>query len=351
MTNTMTTCNGGTSTVLENLSLDAWQEMVESHTQSTPFHHRNWIELIQDQYQFPLHIPAIRQHGEVSAGLPFMETRTVLGRRKLIALPFTDCIRPLATDEQSEQTLINAICSNLPGGCQSTILRTDQHNFRAVSTSPWVRHTLDTSRPLDGVVGQFSSMLRRNIRRAQRRDLRFERRDDMAAVDEFYRLHLMTRRKLGVPIQPRHFFVRLHRWMISQGLGYVGVVTKRNEVIAAGIFLTYKQTVVYKYVASDPSALDHRPNEWLTYHAIREAVENDMAVFDFGSSHRNHQGLCRFKRKWGAVESDLFEYSLSGRECRSANKSGTPNLLASVIKHSPLFVCRGLGEIFYRYSP
>ena len=351
MANTISTCNGDTSTVLENLPLSTWQETVESHSQSTPFHHRNWLQLIQDQYKFPLHIAAIRQQGEVSAGLPFMETRTILGRRKLIALPFTDCIRPLATDEQSEKALINAICSNSPSGCPPTILRTDQHNYQAVSTSPWVRHTLDTSRPLDVLVSQFSSVLQRNIRRAQRRDLRFERRDDMTAVDEFYRLHLMTRRRLGVPVQPRGFFVRLHRWMLSQGLGYVGLVRKGNVVIAAGIFLTYQQTVVYKYVASDPSALNHRPNECLTYHAIRETVDDGKAEFDFGSSHRNHEGLCRFKRKWGAVESGLLEYSLSGPECRSASKSGTLNLLAPVIRHSPSFVCRGLGEVLYRYSP
>ena len=62
---------------------------------------------------------------------------------------------------------------------------------------------------------------------------------DSEALDAFYRLHLLTRRRLGVPIQPRKFFRGVQRWLIANGLAFVGLVKKQDAIIAAGVFLTY----------------------------------------------------------------------------------------------------------------
>ena len=82
---------------LSRITLDSWQDYVATHPQSTAFHHRNWLELISAQYGFPTCIYGIVKDGEIVAGLPFIETKSPLGKRKLSSLPYTDSIRVLAS--------------------------------------------------------------------------------------------------------------------------------------------------------------------------------------------------------------------------------------------------------------
>ncbi len=123
-----------------------------------------------------------------------------------------------------------------------------------------------------------------------------------------------------------------------------------HSVIAAGVFLTYNDTLVYKYVASDVSALNDRPNECLVFHAIRMAVEGGYATFDFGISKRSQEGLRQFKSKWGAVEHDVHMEYITGDPQPLTEDSVAMKLISMAIKHSPSVVCRMLGEVFYRYS-
>ena len=82
--------------VVRHLTLDEWQVFADSHPDRTIFHHRNWIQLLVDTYGFRLHIPAVKQNGHILAAVPFLETRNIWGARKLISLPFSDCMSILS---------------------------------------------------------------------------------------------------------------------------------------------------------------------------------------------------------------------------------------------------------------
>src|SRR5215475_4066167 len=77
---------------LHYLDLAEWQEFVDSQPDSTAFHHRKWIEMIQQQYQMKIYIPCLRDAGQIQVAIPFLSTRTLYGARKLISLPFSDCL-------------------------------------------------------------------------------------------------------------------------------------------------------------------------------------------------------------------------------------------------------------------
>ena len=79
-----------------DLDLDEYQRFVESHRESTIFHHRCWLELLCDQHGFAFHIPALKENGRVVAAIPFLETRSIFGNKKLVSLPFTDSLAVLA---------------------------------------------------------------------------------------------------------------------------------------------------------------------------------------------------------------------------------------------------------------
>jgi CelD/BcsL family acetyltransferase involved in cellulose biosynthesis len=213
-----------------------------------------------------------------------------------------------------------------------------------------VRHHLELTGSVDQVRARFDRKVLQNLRRAERSDLRFTASTDCDAMEIYYRLHVATRRKLGVPVQPRSFFRRLHRRVLSQGLGFVGLVYRHDAAVAGGVFLGHNRVLFAKYLASDPNGLHCYPNEYLLDNAIRTALETGYRVFDLGLSKKEHIGLRRFKVKWGAVESAVFQENISGSCGRLGQDSALLRMANVAIRHSPAAVCRLLGEVFYRYS-
>jgi hypothetical protein len=166
----------------------------------------------------------------------------------------------------------------------------------------------------------------------------------------FYRLHVLTRRKLGVPVQRWRFFQRLHERIMERGLGFVGLVRQAEAVVAAAVFLGYKKTLIYKYGASQPDALACRPNEWLFASVLREAAQEEYDRLDFGVSSVRDTGLRRFKRKWNSEEMDVYHAHLWGPVPQCGGTSRLRPLATTVIQRSPTVVCRSLGALLYRYS-
>ena len=110
---------------LVRLSLGEWQDLVDSQSEVTPFHHRNWIELIAKQYRLRVEIPALIEDGAVTA-LPFVETRSITGHRKLVSLPFTDCIRIITTDVSKISTFLEALRDDSFSQGRPVLVKTDQ---------------------------------------------------------------------------------------------------------------------------------------------------------------------------------------------------------------------------------
>lgn len=90
----------------------------------------------------------------------------------------------------------------------------------------------------------------------------------MQSVDGFYRLHVVTRKRLGLPVQTRICFRRWHSMIIESSPEFVGIVRAGRLPVAAAIFITDDRTMMYKYGASDPSALGLRPNDFLFFNAM-----------------------------------------------------------------------------------
>lgn len=337
--------------ILQELSLGQWEVFVRSQISMTTLHHRFWLELLMEQYGFRPKILGLADAQGIRAAVPFLEITRPWGTRHLVSLPFTDCV-PVRGNSPDDVELLRVLLQSYPfAEYKTVVIRNDRQWTTFPIEHGVVRHLLDLTRSIDEIQASFKSALRRNLRHAEAAGLRFERNDDAESMDAFYRLHLLTRRKLGVPVQPKNFFRRFHHWIIANGLGFIGVVkNKRDDVVAAGIFLTYGDTTIYKYGASDPQALADRPNEFMMLGAIREAVVDGKTRFDFGTSRLRDVGLRRFKRKWGAKEVARPSEYLVGRISDSDHDSPVMRLASTVIRHSPTWVCRTLGEFFYRFS-
>ena len=212
-----------------------------------------------------------------------------------------------------------------------------------------VIHRLALGPDSEAILAGMSKGKRRDVRASQRKDLtirRAEREQDL--TETYFRLHVATRRRLGVPPSPKRFF-RLF-WQAHRRAGPWVRARRRAGGDPRGerVFLTGNGTVVYKYSASDANRRGTMPNDLLIWTAIREAGEQGFTSFDFGRTELHSTGLREFKSRWGAVEEPLV-YSSIG-EPAADELPATPGLLGKVLRRSPVWVTRATGELFYRYA-
>ena len=343
------------ATVLE-LTDPRWTDFVATHPAATPFHHPDWTRLVAGCYGFrPFAFAVSDATGAVRAGLPVVEVRHLGGGTRWVSLPYTDYCPPLASTREHQQQLAAALQrSSRAAGVRRVEIRAPVADEPAAGPHG-LRHVIALNDdPAKVYAGFHRSQVQRNIRRAEREGLTVRQGsspDDL--LDTFYRLHLQTRRRQGVPVQPRRFFRLLWDYTIATGLGSVLVVEAAAQPVAAGVFLRWNETVVYKFGASDESSWKLRPNHMLMWHAIRTACEQGYRWFDFGRTDIGHEGLRNFKLSWGAVEEPIFHETLGAAPEPAPSADGSKGMatrvLGTVIRHSPPLLCRAVGEALYRY--
>ncbi|MBO0807326.1 MAG: GNAT family N-acetyltransferase [Actinobacteria bacterium] len=331
-----------------------WGDFVAGHPEATPFHHPGWAGLVAGCYGFRAFALATSdESGAIRSGLPVIEVRHLGGAPRWVSLPYTDYCPPLVLAGADEQQLAAGLWrASGSAGVRQVEVRAPLPGA-AASGSPALRHVLPLDPdPAHVYAGFHHSQVQRSIRRAEREGLTVRAAtlpQDLAGT--YYRLHLRTRRRQGVPVQPRRFFRLLWESAVSTGLGSVVIVEAAGVPVAGAVFLAWNGTVIYKFGASDPGAWRLRPNHLLFWHAIRTACQHGYRWFDFGRTDAGQQGLRDFKLSWGAVEKPLVYGTLGGGPARIPAATGIAGrVLGPVIRRGPLLLCRMAGESLYRYT-
>jgi len=343
-------------TVLE-LADPRWTDFVAAHSAATPFHHPNWTRLVADCYRYRTFALAVCDAaGAIQAGLPVVEVRHLRGGSRWVSLPYTDSCPPLVSTRDQEEQLVAALrWSSRAAGVRRVEVRAPVAGDSAASPHGLHHVIALNDDPAKVYAGFHRSQVQRNIKRAEREGLTVRLGSSPKdLLDTFYGLHLRTRRRQGVPVQPRRFFRLLWDYTIATGLGSVLIVESAGQPIAAAVFLTWNGTVIYKFAASDENSWSLRPNHLLIWHAIRTACEQGHRWFDFGRTDIGHEGLRNFKLSWGAVEEPLCYVSLGATPEPAPSSPGSEGtatrVLGTVIRRSPPLLCRAVGEVLYRYA-
>jgi Acetyltransferase (GNAT) domain len=282
----------------------------------------------------------------VRAGLPLALISSPLTGRRLVALPFSDLCPPLSGDgaEHGLVAAVNDLCVSL--GIE---LRVHGPLAGVGRPGPAYHHHLVCLEPdVEAVQRRFTRrQALQGVRRAQREGVVVEHRTDPKALAAFYRLHAATRKRQGIPTQPRRFILAF-AGLFEQELGFVSLASVGGRPIAAAVFLAFNGVLTYKYGASDPRFLDRRPNNLLFLDAIRWGCEQGLHTFDMGRTDLGHDSLRAFKLMWGAEER-LLQYTEVGEAAAARRSSDPPQAMRVLIRRMPPILSRGLGELFYRH--
>ena len=167
------------------------------------------------------------------------------------------------------------------------------------------------------MVSRFDSQVRRAIRKAERSNVSALVARNRQAIDDFYRLHVQTRRRHGLPPQPASFFANIYEHIIKPGLGFIVLARRGSRPIAAAVFFRFGKNAVYKYGASDKRFQEFRANNLVMWQGIQLLARTGIEKLHFGRTDSENDGLRRFKLSWDTQEEtiDYFRVDPSGRPC------------------------------------
>lgn len=330
-----------------------WARFVDEASEASVFHHPEWLALLHRTYGYPLAACCVVRAGRVEAGLPVARVVSRLTGRRLVALPFSDLcgpVVPAAAEGRRGELLEGLVALSWREALDLEIRATVDDLPGGHPTDEFLHHRLRLGK--GSVVADrrpVSSSARRGARKARHAGLVAERHTGDWGLAEFYRLHLRTRRRQGVPIQPKRFIMGLER-LFARGLGFTMLVRDGNEVIAAAVFLTCNGVLTYKYGASDERRLNARPNNLLFTEAIDWGAGNGCHTLDFGRTSPENTGLAAFKRGWGAEERTVgYTSTAADADLHLVEDGRAARTLKVLIQRGPPGLSRLTGELLYKH--
>ncbi len=327
-----------------------WAELSSTAGTALVFHHPAWLRLIQRQYGCSLGAWALTaSDGRLECGLPFALMRSRLAGTRLVALPFSDsCSLLLAPGSRVDPGEFSHRLAreSVRRGLDLEVRATFPAGHGAHIVKSFLEHRLALGPDVAAVESKFARGHRRGVAKAIRDGVTVERRTDTDALRRFYRLHLATRRRQGLPTPSKRFILGFSR-LFDAGLGFVILARQHERDIAAAVFLTTGATLMYELGASDVQFLRSSPNNMVLMEAIRWGCETGHQTLHFGRTDLDNEGLRRFKRGWGTDESTLHYCRFGSPIQTSSGRSR--KVLSRAISGGPPVLGRLVGAAYYRH--
>jgi lipid II:glycine glycyltransferase (peptidoglycan interpeptide bridge formation enzyme) len=139
--------------------------------------------------------------------------------------------------------------------------------------------------------------------------------------------------------------------MIASGLGFMAMAEWDNKIIAGTVFLTYRDTLYYKFNASDGKYLPKRPNNLIIWETIQYACLHGFKFYDLGRCTPEEESLRIFKSYWGAKEVALpyYYYPVVKGITAASENSARHAAMRFFSRIMPQAAFRVVGSILYKH--
>ena len=335
---------------IDPLAGGAWDGLVAGREDHSIFHRSAWARVLVETYGHrPVYLRVLADDRE-AALVPLMEVHSPLTGRRGVSLPFSDFAGPLWIDAGQAGDVYAALAEladdrnwkhlDLRGGGPPPGRTPAFQGFEA--------HQLDLRPGLESLEKGVDSSVRRALRKADGRALRLSVETGEDAIASFFRLHVRTRRRHGLPPQPESFFRSISKHLLQQGHGVVVLARLGATPVAGAVFLWSGGHAIYKFGASDPRHWPLRPNQRVMWAAIEHLVKAGCRSLHFGRTSKGDEGLARYKRSWGCVSFPL-DYDRYSPVHRAWLPPASPRAERHplIFGHLPLFVERIAGRLIY----
>jgi len=304
--------------ILDPVHDPGWDHVVALHRDAGCFHTSAWAKVLHKTYNHQPFYLQFSRGRRLAALIPLMEVRSPFTGRRGVCLPFSDACEPLIFDPEA----VGLVRDQLVRFAQERRwkhleIRGGKFFQLARSATKFYGHTLDLRSGAEELTTRFASPVRRAIRKAERSDVSAVVVRNRPAIGDFYRLHVQTRRRHGLPPQSASFFLNIYDHIVRPGLGFIVLAQRGSRPIAAAIFFRFGKNALYKYGASDKRFQELRANNLVMWQGIQFLARNGAEKLHFGRTACENDGLRRFKLSWDTKEDtiDYFRVDPLGRQC------------------------------------
>lgn len=333
-----------------------WKQLVEAHPYAGIFHSPQWVNVIVETYGFePEARILVDDDGTPRAGIHYMRVNDMMGPRT-VSLTFSDFCDPLVTSEEEWHALIDDLVAEerpMALRCLHNDVPLGDDRFKTTYKARW--HGLTLERDVETRWMDLHPAARRAIRKAEGMGVEVQFRQDEEAMRAFFEMHLGIRKyKYQLIAQPYSFFQNILRYVIQPADGAVALAMHDGEPVGGTVFLTYKNTLYYKFNASSPHHLEVRPNDLIVWQGIQYGTSKGLKYFDFGLSDWDQEGLIRYKRKFADDEGAISFLKLSAQMEPTPETRQMRGLLPQLTdmltdEGVPDAVTEQAGAVLYRY--
>lgn len=336
-----------------------WEAFLAAHPRSSVFHTTAWLDSLRRTYGYqPICFTTSSPNDPLQNGLVVCRVESWITGHRLVSLPFSDhcdfLIDTLANvpillaalsqecrEQKQAYVEIRPLCP--PDGIEPFFSPTSEYCFHELNLAPALANLFQNF---------HKDSTQRKIRRAERENLTEQVGRSESLLVGFYRLQQLTRRRHGVPPQPRSWFRNLIN-CFGNAL-QIRLAFKADRPIAGILTLRHKHSLVYKYGCSDPEFNNLGGMQLLFWRAIQEAKESGLRKFDLGRSDVDNEGLITFKDRWGATQSTLsyLRHAPSGRPPRDAKRARADwrsRLAKQIFSHAPDGVLSMATNLLYKH--
>lgn len=330
-----------------------WERLIAARDSSV-FHSSQWIRAVTATYGFDVKARVLMGDSGPIAGISYATVEGLNGLR-VASFPFSDFIDPIASSSGEW----NALCSGLlEMGVPLTIrclrnpIPLNDKRFELMNRARW--HAIDLRPEEDAKWEQLAPAARRAIRRSREARVDIDHAQTAEELRAFYELHLKLRKhKYRLLAQPFAFFENLWREFIAADTGTLLLARVNGEIVAGIMFLEWKDTLYYKFNASDPAFSECRPNDGLLWAGIEHGQKRGLRLLDLGLSDWDQEGLVRYKRKY-ATEERTISFLSHVPDDSSTELSSLGKLMPSLTElltddRVPDEVTEQAGSRLYRY--
>jgi hypothetical protein len=340
-------------TVVDPRDYPGWDRLVLSHPDFSFFHSVAWAKVLCRTYGHkPIYL-RFSQGEQLAALIPLLEVRSCVTGRRGVSLPFCDFCDPLLFGRLDTAAVVSKLLElarerkwkyfELRGERTSTP--------SALPAAMFYGHRLDLRSGSEDLFARLKGSTRNAIRKAKRSGLKVRLTRSREAILEYYRLHVQTRKRHGLPPQPLSFFLNIYDEIIQPGMGFVVLAHRGTRAAAASVFFHMGKKAVYKFSASDEGLKHCQGNNLVMWKAIQFLAANGMEELHFGRTPLENQGLRRFKLAWGTTEETIRYFRFDTRANHwIAGLAGIPGLLRTISGRLPLSLNRLLGAVYPHLS-
>lgn len=336
--------------MINPLEVKDWNKRILEYPEYSLFFTSNWVKVLQEAYNYtPKYFVSYNSDEKICTAIPMMEVTSYLTGKRGVSLPFTDFCEPIGNGNFNE---VFAELRNYAKSKRWKFLEFRGGNkfFDIIPSSFYFHHYLNLTRNIEEIYSHFHPSNKRNIKKAIKEGIKVEFSDSADALNKFYHLNCITRKRHGLPPQPYSFFKQVYKYIFSEGLGVVSLAYYYKKPIAGAVFFHFGKKALYKFGASEFKYQHLRPNNLIMWETIKYYNAKGFEDFSFGKTEPDNEGLRRFKLAWGSEEEKIFTFKYDlFKDKFIPNPDASKGFHNFIFRIMPVPLLKIVGKTIYRH--